>query len=94
MLVIANHNINDPEGFWSAAKEVTTQLPAGLKLHAVYPAANGKTGVCLWEANTVQEVQQFLDKNAGKYAKNSCYEVDKEKAMGLPKTQLAEAHHN
>jgi hypothetical protein len=69
-------------------------LPGSLKLHGVYPATNGKTGTCLWEANTVQEVQQFLDKNAGKYAKNMCYEVDTEKSMGLPKIQLAEAHHH
>jgi hypothetical protein len=94
MLVIAHHNISNPEGFWSAAKEVTTNLPGNLKLHGVYPATDAKTGTCLWEAETVQEVQQFLDKNAGQYAKNFCYEVDVEKSMGLPKIQLAETHLN
>jgi hypothetical protein len=93
MLVIAHHNINDPEGFWSAAEKVTKNLPGNLKLHGVYPATDSKTGTCFWEADNVQDVQQFLDRNAGEYAKNFCYEVNVEKSMGmLPKIQLEEAH--
>jgi hypothetical protein len=94
MLVIAHHNISDPEGFWSAAEEVTKNLPGNLKLHGVYPAKDGKTGTCLWEGGNVQEVQQFLDRKAGQYAKNFCYEVDVEKSMGLPKIQLEKAGVN
>ena len=90
MLVIAHHNINDPEGFWGAAEEVTKNLPATLKLHGVYPSRDGKSGTCLWEAGNAQEVQQFLDKNAGQFATNFCYEVNVEKSMGLPKIELAE----
>lgn len=92
MLVIAHHNISDPDGFWGAAEEVTKNIPPGLKLHGVFPAKDGKTGTCVWEADTAQEVQQFLDKNAGTYAKNFCYEIDESKAMGLSKFQLTEAH--
>jgi len=94
MLVIAHHNISDPESFWSAAEEVTKNLPGNLKLHGVYPSMDTKTGTCLWEAESVQEVQQFLDKNAGQYAKNFCYEVNAEKSIGLPSIQLAEALAN
>ena len=94
MLVIAHHNISDPEGFWAAAAEVTKSLPGTLKVHGVYPAKDGKTGTCLWEADNVQEVQQFLDENAGKYAQNFCYEVNVEKSIGLPKIELAEAQLN
>jgi hypothetical protein len=94
MLVIAHHNISDPEHFWGAAEEVTKNMPASLKLHGVYPAMDGKTGTCLWEAENVQEVQEFLDKNAGQWAKNFCYEVNVEKSVGLPKFQLPEALAN
>lgn len=94
MLIIAHHNVSDPEGFWAAAKQVTTTLPAGLKLHGVYPATDGKTGTCLWEAETVQEVQQFLDERAGKFAKNFCYEVNVKDSLGLPKISLAEEQLN
>jgi len=53
---------------------------------------NAKTGTCLWEAENAQDVQQFLDTNAGAYANNFCYEVNVEKSMGLPKIQLAEGN--
>ena len=90
MLVIAHHNISDINGFWAKAKEVTQNLPGNLKIHGVYPSKDGKTGTCLWEADNVQHVQQFLDDNAGKYAENFCYEVNVEESVGLPKIQLAE----
>ncbi|HLG41521.1 MAG TPA: hypothetical protein VI461_17705 [Chitinophagaceae bacterium] len=94
MLIIAHHNISNPEKFWNAAKEITNQLPANLKLHGVYPAKDQKTGTCLWEANTVQEVQQFLDKHTGSLAKNFCYEVNVKDAVGLPAIKLETAQAN
>jgi hypothetical protein len=90
MLIIAHHNISDPERFWAAAETVTKNLPDNSKLHAVLPSKDGKTGTCLWEADNVPVVQNFLDKNAGKYAKNFCYEVDLEKSMGLSKIIMSE----
>ena len=94
MLVIAHHNISDPEGFWAAAEKVTGNLPDNLKLHGVYPAMDAKMGTCLWEAGNAQDVQQFLDTNAGQYAENFCYEVNVEKSMGLPEIPMAEGNLN
>ena len=91
MLIIAHHNISDPEGFWSAAEKVTQDLPGNLKVIGVYPSQDAKTGTCLWEADNAQEVQDFLDQNAGQFAKNFCYEVNVEKSMGLPSVKLAGA---
>ena len=91
MLIIAHHNINNPEEFWKAAKEKTQNLPSNLKLHAVYPSQDKKTGTCIWEAKTTQEVQQFLDREAGKFAKNFCYEVNEKEAMGLSAFRKAAA---
>lgn len=94
MLIIAHHNISDPEGFWAGAKEVTKNLPEGMKVLGIYPAKDRNTGTCLWEAEKVQDVQQFLDEHAGRFAKNICYEVDVEQSVGLPLAQLAEANFN
>jgi len=91
MLITAHHNISDPEGFWSAAEKTTQNLPGNLNVVGVYPSQDSKTGTCLWEADNVQEVQDFLNQNAGQYAKNFCYEVNVEKSMGLPSVQLATA---
>lgn len=94
MLIIAHHNISNPEKFWGAAKEITKQLPANLKLHGVYPSQDQKTGTCLWEANTVQEVQQFVDKHTKNFAKNFCYEVNVKDSVGLPAIKLETAQAN
>ena len=94
MLIIAHHNVNKPEEFWKTAKEVTKNLPSNLKVHGVYPSKDTRSGTCLWEANSVQEVQQFLDKHSGQYAKNFCYEVNVKESMGLPTIKLADALAN
>jgi len=94
MLIIAHHNISNPEEFWKVSKEQTQNLPASLKLHGVYPSKDTKSGTCLWEANNVPDVQQFLDKNVGKFAKNFCYEVNVKESIGLPAIKMATAFAN
>jgi hypothetical protein len=94
MLIIAHHNISNPEEFWKLAKEQTQHLPASLKIHGVYPSKDAKSGTCLWEAHSVQEVQQFLDKQTGKFAKNFCYEVNVKESIGLPVIKLETAFAN
>ena len=87
MLVIAQHTINNPDAFWNTAKELTSQLPSTLKLHSVYPSEDMKTGVCLWEAHTTEEVQKFLDDHMGNSAENICYKVNISAAIGLPEVK-------
>lgn len=88
MLVIAHHtNINDPETFWAKAQSVVGATPAGTKVHSVYPSRDGKTGTCLWEAGSAEEVQKFLDTAAEGMATNFCYEVNEAAAFGLPELQ-------
>lgn len=87
MLVIAHHNVTDP-AFWAAAEEGAKNVPSHLKLHGVYPSKDGKTGTCLWEAESAEMVQNFIDSKLGQFGKNFCYEVDLEKSMGLPAVQM------
>jgi len=94
MLIIAQHNISNPEAFWKEAKEQTQHLPTSLKVHGIYPSKDAKSGTCLWEANNVQDVQQFLDKYTGKFAKNFCYEVNIKESIGLPVIKLETAFAN
>ena len=85
MLVIAHHtNINDPEAFWAKAQAVVSSTPAGTKVLSVFPSQDGKTGTCLWEADSVDELQKFLDEASAGMATNFCYEVNEVMAIGLP----------
>ncbi len=94
MLVIAQHDIQDPKAFWSKAQEVTSSLPANFKIHSVFPSKDMMAGTCVWEAPSVNDVQEFLDNNTGDAAKNFCYEVDEPTSMGLPNKMLTEAIAN
>lgn len=85
MLVIAQHtNITDPKTFWEKAKMVVAAAPAGTSVHAVFPSQDGKTGTCVWEAGSADELQKFLDNAAEGMATNYCYEVNEAAAIGLP----------
>jgi len=85
MLVIAQHtNITDPKAFWAKAQTVVGAAPAGTSVHSVFPSQDGKTGTCVWEAGSADELQQFLDKASEGMATNFCYEVNEAAAIGLP----------
>lgn len=94
MLVIAHHKISNPKEFWGTAEKVTQNLPATLKVLGIYPSQDQKAGTCLWEANNVQEVQQFLDKHTQGYAENFCYQVNVKESIGLPSLKLSDALAN
>ncbi len=91
MLVIAHHFINDPEAFWAISNQSVASLPASVRLHSVFPSRDLKTGTCVWEAATVGEVQDLLDRTVGNISKNVCYEVREDMAMGLPQKTMEAA---
>ncbi len=85
MLVIAQHtNITNPEAFWAKAQTVVGSAPAGTNVISVFPSQDGKTGTCVWEATSADDLQKFLDKESEGMATNFCYEVNEAAALGLP----------
>jgi hypothetical protein len=47
------------------------------------PSTDGRQTVCVWEAPSPDDVQSFLDSEAGDVARNTCFSVAEEKAIGL-----------
>ena len=85
MLVIAQHtNITDPQAFWAKAEAVVGAAPAGTSVYSVFPSQDGKTGTCVWEASSTEELQKFLDDQSEGLATNFCYEVNEAAGIGLP----------
>lgn len=85
MLVIAQHtNIKDPQAFWGKAQSLLGATPAGTSVYSVFPSQDGKTGTCVWEANSAEELQRFLDSQSEGLATNFCYEVNVSTGIGLP----------
>lgn len=84
MHIIVQHKIHDPEVFWSVAQEVIPNLPEGLTLHHSLPSAEGTEAVCLWEADTIEDVRRFLEEAVGHVSKNEYFAVETSQALGLP----------
>lgn len=83
MLVGVQQTIKDPKKFWQVAEETLPNLPGGLRLLSVLPSQDGRLCNCLWECDSVQHMQRFMDKNWGESCENHCYEVNAAKAIGL-----------
>lgn len=84
MFVIAQHEVHDPAQFWETVRAAMDQLPAGLQLHQVYPDAQGCKAVCLWEADSLEIVTQFVDSATKEFSANTYYTVEPRYAIGLP----------
>ncbi|MFN2540175.1 MAG: hypothetical protein ABR549_18760 [Mycobacteriales bacterium] len=79
MIITAIHKISDPAKFWTAA-----QLPPGVALRSALPNGDGSRGVCLWEAESVETVQQLVDGAFSDVSENEYFEVNVQNAVGLP----------
>lgn len=82
MYVSVIHSISDPERFWEAADQ--RDLPEGMQVHSAFPSADGKRAVCLWEADSVQAIQDTVENLVGQVSRNEYFEVATQNAIGLP----------
>lgn len=89
MFIIADHFIKDADAFWSTVKGKMDEIPKELHLHAVYPSSDMMRAVCVWDADSVETVDQFLTEVFGDSVRNECYAVNIPVAVGLPKAEMA-----
>jgi hypothetical protein len=90
MYILVEHTITDPAKFWAIAQQGLPSLPAHLKLHQCFPAPDGNRAVCVWEANSVREVEtHFDDSGLAKVSRNQFYGVENKEGVALPSSQAA-----
>ncbi len=56
-----------------------------------YPSTDGFTITCLWEADSLEAIQEYVDSTLGDSSENLCYDVDAEQAcarqpLGVPES--------
>jgi hypothetical protein len=96
MITSVHHLINNPDRWEQATKRIMAlsengKLPQGLKGLMFLPGMDGHRADCVWEANSLEGLQVFLDREIGNGAKNEYFQVDDATAFGLP--VHTEAHH-
>jgi hypothetical protein len=91
MYVIVQHRFTDPQTAFSRGEKLIKNegAPQGVRGLQFYPSQDGSAATCLWEADTVESVRQYVDSTLGDSSENTCYAVDAEQAFaaqpsGLP----------
>lgn len=88
MYILVQHSISDPLNFLRHAEEANKTMPAPLKLHHTFSAADGTKAVCVWEAPSIAAVKDFLEPAVGKFGLNDYYEVPNKEGVVLPTLAL------
>ena len=93
MYVVVQHRFNDPQTAFARGERLIKNdgAPTGVRGLQFYPARDGSGATCLWEADSVKDVQGYVDSTLGDSSENRCYEVDAEQAfarqpLGIPES--------
>ena len=97
MHAVIRHYVSDPAKWNQSTQKIMSmieqhQLPSGLKPLVFLPGADGRNADCVWEADSLKSLQQFVDRETAG-ARNEYFELNAEAAIGLPKGEEALAGH-
>ncbi|HEU4699657.1 MAG TPA: hypothetical protein VFS40_10780 [Gemmatimonadales bacterium] len=82
MYVIVQHTVTDPAAFWSLTD--SARLPAHLQLHHTFPTPDGRHAVCVWEADSVEDVRDLLEPMLGGTCRNEYFAVENREGRARP----------
>ena len=82
MHVVAIHTIRDPDSFFRAIE--AEPLPQGMALHTTLPNEDSSRMVCLWEADSLEDVEQLVNRTVGEFSDNEFFQVRPDATQGLP----------
>jgi hypothetical protein len=93
MYVIAQHQFSDPPTAFARGEKLirNEDAPDGVRGLQFYPSRSGTLATCLWEAPTVQSVQEYVDSTLRESSVNTCYEVDAAQAFARQPLGIAES---
>jgi hypothetical protein len=82
MYVLVQHTVSDPAVFWNTADP--NNNPPNVKLHHSFPTPDGTRAVCIWEAESVDAVRNFLEPLFGKVSRNEYFTVENKEGYVRP----------
>jgi hypothetical protein len=91
MYVVVQHAFKDPQTAFARGEKLIkgADAPPGVRVLQFFPSADGSAATCLWETESVDAVQGYVDSTLGDSSDNTSYEVDADQAfaerpLGLP----------
>ncbi len=93
MYVIVEHQIKDPRTAFPRGERMKRgeDAPRGARVLQFYPSRDGSAVACLWEADSLDAIQEYVDATLGDSSTNRCYEVDAEQAFSERPLGLAQS---
>jgi hypothetical protein len=89
MYVLVHHTITDPAQFWATAQAALPNIPDGLTLHHTIPARDGTRATCLWEAESVRAVRDYLEPALASSSRNEYSEAENRDGVVVPQRYAA-----
>ena len=85
MYLVVHHSVIDREKFLATdPHDIGGNAPPGVRVHQFLPARDASAADCLWEAESLDALRDYLDPATRDSCQNSYFEVDAAAAMGLP----------
>ena len=98
MYVVVQHRIKNPETALSRGQRLISGqgAPETVKALQFYPSQDQTKITCLWESDSVESVQGWVDATLGDSSENLCYAVAADQAfaerpLGLPTAPMTSA---
>lgn len=90
MYVVVQHQIKDPQAALARGDKLIKNegAPQGVRGLQFYPSQDGSAITCLWEAETVESVQHYVDSTLGDSSENACYAVNAGQAFAERPSEL------
>jgi hypothetical protein len=83
MYVGVIHRISDPEAFQRAEDEaIEAGMPDGVNVPIIAKNEDRTIGVCIWDAPSLEAVQEMVESLVGPYSQNECFSLSV--VHGLP----------
>jgi hypothetical protein len=83
MYVVVYHQFKNPQAAFARGEKLIKNegAPAGVRGLQFFPSNEGSAASCLWEAGSVEDVQNYVDSTLGDSSDNTCWEVNAEMAF-------------
>lgn len=93
MYVVVQHQIKDQQAAFSRGETLIRNegAPTGVRGLQFLPSQDGSAVTCLWEADSVASVQQYVDSTLGESSRNTCYAVAADHAFAQRPSGLPES---
>ncbi len=85
MIILVNHEVNNPTDFWASAQKSLPELPVSgvQRIIQVMPNNDMTVATCVWEADSIEALDKYLRTKVFNWSKEKYYEVNTANAMGL-----------